>query len=98
MRWADAELDVAARSVTVAGKVIVLTEYEHDLLVYLATRPRRAISRAVLADAALDPLRDRDARTIDSHVARVRKKLGAAGAAIVTVWGIGYRFDPGACS
>jgi len=95
--WADAELDIGARLVTVSGKTVTLTEYEHDLLVYLATRARRAVSRAVLADVALDPLGERDARTVDSHVARLRRKLGAAGAAIVTVWGIGYRFDPGAC-
>jgi two-component system OmpR family response regulator len=93
VRWADAELDLDARKVSVAGKAVALTKHEHDLLACLVTRPGRAMSRAALAEAALDPLTDREARTIDSHVARLRKKLGRAGEAIVTVWGIGYRFD-----
>ena len=41
----------------------------------------------------LDPERDGTERTLDVHVSRLRKKLGAAGAAIATVWGVGYRLD-----
>ena len=62
------------------------------MLAYMATRPGRSLSRAVIDDATLDPLGPRDARTVDSHVTRLRKKLGRGGAAIVTAWGNGYRF------
>ncbi len=41
----------------------------------------------------LPTLEDVDARTIDAHVTRIRKKLGTSGAHLVTVWGIGYRFE-----
>ncbi len=93
--WEDVVVDLDARSVTVAGVAIELTRAEHDVLAHLVERPGRAPSRSQLASNALSPLEERDARTIDSHVARVRKKLGAAAAAsIVTVWGIGYRFSP----
>ncbi|HMI89015.1 MAG TPA: winged helix-turn-helix domain-containing protein [Polyangiaceae bacterium] len=62
---------------------------------HLVEREGRAISRAQRAELALTPFEKRDARTVDSHIARIRKKLGAeAGARIVTVWGIGYRFEP----
>lgn len=94
LRWADVELDLDARRVTVNGVAASVTRHELDVLSYLADRPGRAIARGQLADSALDPGSERDARTIDSHVARLRKKLGRGGAAIVTVWGIGYRFDP----
>jgi DNA-binding response OmpR family regulator len=94
VRWADVELDLDARRVTVSGAEIAITRHELDVLAYLVGRPGRAIARGQLADSALDPGSERDARTVDSHVARLRKKLGRGGSAIVTVWGIGYRFDP----
>jgi DNA-binding response OmpR family regulator len=96
VRFADAELDLDARTATVGGAAVSLTRNELDTLVYLAERQGRAITREQLAENALDPDGDRDARTVDTHVARLRKKLGTAAAAcIVTVWGIGYRFEPG---
>jgi DNA-binding response OmpR family regulator len=93
--WAGAVVNLDARTATVDGEPVVLTRYELDLLAYLVQRPGRAIPRAQLARHALGPLDDRGERTVDSHLARIRKKLGpAAAAAIATVWGIGYRFDP----
>lgn len=93
--WAGAVVNLDARTATVDGEPVVLTRFELDLLAYLVQRPGRAIPRAQLAQHALGPLDDRGERTVDSHLARIRKKLGpAAAAAIATVWGIGYRFDP----
>jgi len=92
--WAGAAVNLDARTVTVDGEPVALTRFELDLLAYLVQRPGRAIPRAQLASHALGPLDERTDRTVDSHLARVRKKLGAAAAAITTVWGIGYRFDP----
>jgi DNA-binding response OmpR family regulator len=93
--WADVSVDLDARVVRVGGAEATLTRHELDVLAYLVERPGRAVSRAQLAERAALPFGERDARTVDTHVARVRKKLGAAAAtAIVTVCGIGYRFDP----
>jgi len=90
--WADVEVDLDARRVVVAGADVTLTRAELGLLLYLVERAGRAVTRDDLAAAVLDD--DADRRTLDSHVARVRRKLGGAGAAIRTVWGIGYRFTP----
>jgi DNA-binding response OmpR family regulator len=81
--------------VTVDGTDAGLTRNEFDLLAHLVERQGRAISRAQLAEHALTPFEQRDARTVDSHIARIRRKLGPdGGGSVVTVWGIGYRFVP----
>jgi DNA-binding response OmpR family regulator len=90
--FGDVELFLAERRVSRAGKAVPLTRNELDVLVYLARRPGRAISRAALAQHALSAHEAPSERTIDSHVAHLRSKLGASGRAIETVWGIGYRF------
>jgi DNA-binding response OmpR family regulator len=93
--WAGAAVNLDARTVVVDGAPVALTRFELDLLVYLIARRGRAIPRSQLAEQALGPLDERSERTVDSHVARIRKKLGdPAAGAIATVWGIGYRFDP----
>ena len=92
--WADAVLDLDRRTVTVGGNDAGLTRHEFDILAHLAERAGRAISREQLAEHALSPFEQRDARTIDSHIARIRKKLGSlASSHLTTVWGIGYRFE-----
>jgi DNA-binding response OmpR family regulator len=93
VRWADVEVDLDARRVLRDGAPVALTRAELDVLASLARRRGRAVARHHLASLALDD--DVDPRTIDSHVARIRRKLGAdAAAAIATVWGVGYRFEP----
>jgi len=95
VRWADVALDLDSRMVTVGGQDAGLTRNEFDLLAHLVERQGRAISRAQLAEHALTPFEQRDARTVDSHIARIRRKLGAEGGGrVATVWGIGYRFEP----
>jgi len=94
VRWADAEVDLEARTVRLAAARVPLTRHEFDVLAYLLERPGRAVSRAQLLEHSLDPFEERSDRTLDSHVARIRKKLGpSAASAIVTVWGVGYRFE-----
>ncbi|WAS92945.1 response regulator transcription factor [Nannocystis punicea] len=93
LAWDEAVLDLDARTVTLAGEPLGLTAHEFNVLLYLVERPSRAITRRQLAEAALPAGGDRSERTVDSHVARIRRKLGPAGARIATVWGIGYRFD-----
>jgi len=94
IRWANVALDLDSRMVSVDGNDAELTRNEFDLLAHLVERQGRAISRAQLAEHALTPFEQRDARTVDSHVARIRRKLGPdGGSRVVTVWGIGYRFE-----
>lgn len=91
---ADVAIDLDARIVRRDGVDLGLTTYEFNVLAYLRGRPGRAQSRAQIAEAALSSSEPGDERTVDSHVSRIRKKLGAlAGAHIRTVWGIGYRCD-----
>lgn len=85
-------IDLAGRSVTVDGVSIALTEAEFDILAYLAARSGRAVSRATLADEALRQGSERSDRTIDSHVSRIRTKLGPKAVHIATCWGIGWKF------
>ncbi len=92
--WAEVSVDVDRRAVRVSGKPVALTRYELDVLLYLVERPGRAVTRETLAERALSGVDGPEPRTIDTHIARVRKKLGADGGAIRTVWGIGYRFEP----
>jgi len=88
-------IDVAGRSVTVDGAAVDLTRAEFDILAALARRPGSAVSRTALAEAALDPDGEADDRALDVHVSRIRKKLGTSGAAVATVWGVGYRLKVG---
>ena len=84
-------IDMATQVVTVDGAAVDLTRVERTILAELARRPGAAIARATLVESALDPDRQGTERTLDVHVSRLRKKLGAAGERIETVWGIGYR-------
>jgi len=81
-------LDEGARTVEVEGSAVELTKAELDVLLALAKRPGSAMTRRALVEAALEQGTE---RTLDVHVSRLRKKLGAAGAQIATVWGIGYK-------
>jgi DNA-binding response OmpR family regulator len=87
-------VDLAGRRVAVGDHDVELTRVEFDLLAELARRPGAAITRPALADRVLDRPGEGGERTLDVHVSRLRRKLGAEGARIVTVWGVGYRLDP----
>jgi DNA-binding response OmpR family regulator len=92
--WADAVVNLEGRTVLVGRAHVTLTRSEFDILAFLLERPRLVVSRAALARRTALSFGEPDVRTVDVHMARVRKKLGTAASAIVTVWGIGYRFDP----
>ncbi len=88
-------VDLSARRVAVEGRDVDLTRVEFDLLAALCRRPGAAVPRERLAAEVLDPERDGTERTLDVHVSRLRKKLGAAAPCVATVWGVGYRLtDP----
>ena len=91
-------VDLAAREVFVDGRPVTLTPKEFDLLAWLVRSPGRAFSREELLHEVWGETVHLETRTIDSHVKTLREKLGRdrAGAALVTVWGVGYKFDPSA--
>ena len=91
---ADTVLDLDARVVRRNGEDLGLTGYEFNVLAFLCQRTGRAQTRAQIADHALSEDGDCSDRTVDSHISRIRKKLGPeVGGRIKTVWGIGYRCD-----
>jgi two-component system, OmpR family, response regulator len=92
--FGDAVIDLARRELRVRSLPVSLTPGEFEVLAYLVSRPGRAISRSVLAYEVLPEDSERLERTVDSHVSRLRSKLGDAASHIHTVWGIGWRFEP----
>lgn len=92
----DLEVDVASREVHVRGELVLLTAREFDLLVFLMMRPRRVFTRDQLLEQVWDYTFG-DTSTVTVHVRRLREKIEAVPTEpkkIVTVWGVGYRFDP----
>ena len=88
-----AVIDLGRREVRAYGAVVDCTGKEFELLRYLAENRGRALSRQQILDGVWGYGWYGDARTVDVHVAQVRKKVGDA-VAITTVRGVGYRLDP----
>jgi len=86
-------LDPSAYQATLAGAPLDLTRTEFDLLHLLLRNPSRAFSRSYLLDTVWGENYVAGDRSVDNAILRLRKKLGALGDAIETVWGIGYRFQ-----
>jgi DNA-binding response OmpR family regulator len=89
----DVSIDMGGREVTVSGKAIELTGLEFDLLVALAKRPGRVISRDTLLSEAGRADVNVSERTVDVHISKLRKKLGddpVSPRRIRTVRGVGY--------
>ena len=84
------KLDPAARYVTVDGSPVQLTGREFDLLHFLLSHPGRVLTRAELLRQVWEYDFEGFDRTVDAHVARLRRKLGTLGDRIETAWGIGY--------
>jgi DNA-binding response OmpR family regulator len=85
-------VDTGQHLVTIAEQPIDLTPKEFDLLVLLVHHPGRAFARDYLMDKVWGYEAAGADRTIDTHVLRLRRKLGQVGERIETVWGVGYRF------
>jgi DNA-binding response OmpR family regulator len=93
LSFADVVIDREARQVTVAGAPVLLTRTEFDLLATLAVRPRAALTRRQLLDAAWGEGWYGDEHVVDVHVAHLRDKLGDPAAEpryIRTLRGVGY--------
>jgi DNA-binding response OmpR family regulator len=86
-------IDKVAHTVTVDGKEIDMSMKEFELLDYLVDNAGVALSREKILNSVWNYDYFGDSRTIDSHIKKVRKKLGKKGAHIQTVRGLGYKFE-----
>ena len=76
------------------GELLNLTLKEYEILIYLTDNPSRVLSRDQILNAVWGYDFEGDARTVDSHVARLRTKLKSFGSLhIKTVYGIGYKYE-----
>jgi DNA-binding response OmpR family regulator len=96
IRHGDLEIDGERREVLLRGEPVRLTRKEFDLLHHLASRPGVAYTRTQLLEDVWDFAWDGDSSTVTVHVRRLREKIeddASAPRHIVTVWGVGYRFE-----
>lgn len=87
-------LDERAHEVTVDGKKVELSFKEFELLRYFLENQGIALSREKILNHVWNYDYFGDARTIDTHVKKLRAKMGKKGALIRTIWGMGYKFEP----
>ena len=86
-------IDQAAHEVRIDGKIIELSFKEFELLTYFVNNKGVALSRQRILHNVWNYDYFGDARTIDTHVKKLRSKLGEKGSYIKTIWGMGYKFD-----
>lgn len=86
-------IDKAAHLATVDGKPMELSFKEFELLTYFLENQGIALSREKILNSVWNYDYFGDARTIDTHVKKLRSKMGDKGEYIKTVWGMGYRFE-----
>lgn len=87
------EIDKAAHQVTIEGKAVELSYKEFELLSYFVENQGIALSREKILNNVWNYDYFGDARTIDTHVKKLRSKLGEKGDYIKTIWGMGYKFE-----
>jgi two-component system OmpR family response regulator len=92
----EVSVDLNAGCVHLPGRKEQLTRTEFAILTLLLRRAGDPVSRRTLLQAARGSASDASLRVVDSHVTRLRKKLGPAANTIVSVWGVGYRFHAAA--
>lgn len=93
IRMGGIEINKAAHQVTIDGRDVDLSYKEFELLTYFAENPGIALSREKILNHVWNYDYFGDARTIDTHVKKLRSKLGDKGALIKTIWGMGYKFS-----
>jgi two-component system OmpR family response regulator/two-component system alkaline phosphatase synthesis response regulator PhoP len=95
--FGELSIDARTRLVTLAGRDIVLTAREFDLLWLLASHPRQVFTREQLLERVWGGSEYIDPGTVTVHLRRLREKLekdASQPAYLLTVWGVGYKFDP----
>lgn len=87
------EINKEGRTVTVDGKIVELSLREYELLTYLVENENIALSRDKILNNVWNYDYYGDSRTIDSHIKKIRHKLGKKGKYINTIRGVGYKFE-----
>ena len=91
--YAGIKIDKEGRTRTVDGKTLELSLREYELLVYLVENENIALSRDKILNNVWNYDYYGDSRTIDSHIKKIRHKLGKKGKYIKTIRGVGYKFE-----
>lgn len=86
-------IDKAAHTVVIDGKELELSFKEFELLIYFVENKGIALSREKILNHVWNYDYFGDARTIDTHVKKLRSKMGVKGDLIKTIWGMGYKFE-----
>jgi two-component system phosphate regulon response regulator PhoB len=92
IRIGDLSIDIDRHSVSIKKNLIQLTSTEFRLLVELTSKRGRVQTRGILLDKVWGYTYEGYARTVDTHIRRLREKLGSLGDYIETIRGVGYRF------
>ncbi len=95
--FGDVEIEGPRRTVSRSGEPVRLTRKEFDLLYFLASRPGTTFARSKLLEEVWDFAWDGDSATVTVHIRRLREKIEddpSKPTHLVTVWGVGYRFEP----
>ncbi|MCF8590288.1 response regulator transcription factor [Gordonia liuliyuniae] len=96
--YGDIQLDARARRVVVDGEELTLANREFDLLQFLMERPGEALARDEIMTQVWGSVDLRSSKTLDMHISWIRRKIGddqpTRSKHIVTVRGVGFRFDP----
>jgi DNA-binding response OmpR family regulator len=87
------EMDLSAHVVTIDGETVELSFKEFELLQYFILNTGVALSREKILNNVWNYDYFGDARTIDTHVKKLRSKMGKRGEYIKTIWGMGYKFE-----
>ena len=96
LRLGAFEIDIQRQRLVLDSEPVVLTQKEFDLTTYLFQNPGKLLSRDHLLNMIWGINADVDTRTVDTHISRLRKKLGLDGSKgwkLVPVYGVGYRFE-----
>ena len=94
LRAGDISIDKSAHMVSIDGKNVDLSYKEFELLTYFVENAGIALSREKILNNVWNYDYFGDARTIDTHVKKLRNKLGEKGGEYIkTIWGMGYKFE-----
>jgi DNA-binding response OmpR family regulator len=97
LSFGDLEINALSRTVSVSGKDVPLTAKEFDMLHLLAQHPKQVYTREQLLDRIWGGAEYIDPGTVTVHIRRVREKIEldpSNPTRLVTVWGVGYKFEP----
>lgn len=89
----DININTLSREVKVEGSLIILTNKEYELLLFLTTNQNIVFTREQLLLKVWGYEQYGDPRTVDTHVKRIREKLGNKSNYIITIWGVGYKLE-----